>query len=128
MRQQLLDTHTFLWFVAGSNDLSRSAREAIEAPGAKNHLSIVSLWEIAVKVSLGKLNLHVPFAKLQSLVAQNEFHLLPVSVDDTAVITTLPFHHRDPFDRMLVAQAMTNKLTILTKDGSIPLYEVQVIW
>ncbi len=94
----LLDTHTFLWFIAGSPNLSVSARNAIEDAADDKFVSIASIWETAIKVSIGKITLTAPFDDLFPHQLQiNGFELLPVRVEHTSVVTTLPFHHRDPF-------------------------------
>lgn len=102
----LLDTHTLLWFIAGSPSLSASARSLIEDAANEKFVSIVSIWETAIKVSIGKMTLTEFFDDLFPHQLQiNGFELLPVKVEHTSVITTLSFHHRDPFDRLLTAQA-----------------------
>lgn len=128
MQQNLLDTHTFIWFIEGSKELSRTARQTIEIDNADNYVSIVSLWEIAIKVSLGKLELKTPFNQIDRQITQNSFEILPITFEDTLIISALPFHHRDPFDRVIIAQAITNKLTIISKDELFSSYTTKVIW
>lgn len=124
----LLDTHTLIWFINGENELSSSARKSIEHPGANNFVSIASIWEIAVKISLGKLKLNAPMSKIPEQLDKNGFQLLPISLDDTMMLSSLPFHHRDPFDRLLIVQSKTNNLTIISKDGQFSNYGVAVLW
>lgn len=128
MQQNLLDTHTLIWFIEGSKELSQTARQTIETENADNYVSIASLWEIAIKVSLGKLELKTPFNQIDRQIIQNGFEVLPVTFEDTLIVSTLPFHHRDPFDRIIIAQAITNKLTIISKDGLFSSYTTKVIW
>ena len=124
----LLDTHSFLWFINGDRELSENARMAIEKDGALNYVSIASLWEIAIKISLGKLISKIPFAEIETQISNNSFLVLPVSFNDTLVLSTLPFYHRDPFDRMLIAQGITNDLTVITRDTHFNNYKVKTVW
>ena len=92
-------------------------------------LSIVSLWEIAIKVSIGKLTLRQPFAELISKqLVLNDIEILPIGLDDLNLVTNLPFHHRDPFDRLIIAQAVTKELPIVGKDTQFLNYPVELIW
>ena len=128
MQQNLLDTHTVIWFLDGDALLSEKARNEIEEEGAVNFVSIASVWEIAIKVSLGKLELKTPFNQINNKLEENGFEILPVTFEDTLLLSGLPFHHRDPFDRILIAQAMTNKMTIISKDKQFLSYAINVIW
>lgn len=125
MQQYLLDTHTLIWFIGGNKELSETARQAIEGENATNFVSIASLWEIAIKMSLGKLELKTPFKQINSQLSENGFEILPVTFEDTLTVSTLPFHHRDPFDRIIIAQAVTNGLTIISRDEHFPSYKVK---
>jgi len=124
----LLDTHTFMWFVNGHDELSSLARKTIERKGTNNFVSIASLWEIAIKISIGKLKLKTPFAAIPQQIIDNGFQVLPIKFEDTFKLSTLPFHHRDPFDRMIIAQSMTNQLTMISKDKQFGHYGIAVIW
>lgn len=124
----LLDTHTFLWYIDGDKSLSHIAKQAIEKDGAKNFVSMVSIWEIAIKVSLGKLLSNTSLASLEYFISYNGFELLPVTVRDALTVASLPFHHNDPFDRMLIAQALNNNLGFITKDDKISNYNLPIIW
>lgn len=128
MQQNLLDTHTLIWFIEGSDQLSQKARQEIETENTNNFVSIASLWEIAIKVSLGKIELKTSFHQINNKLSENGFEILPLTFEDTLIISTLPFHHRDPFDRIIIAQAMTNKMTIISKDGQFSLYGAKVVW
>ena len=128
MQQNLLDTHTLIWFIDGSEQLSQKARQEIEIENANNFVSIASLWEIAIKASLGKIELKTPFNQINNKLVENGFEILPVTFEDTLIISSLPFHHKDPFDRIIIAQAMTNNMTILSKDGQFSLYRAKVVW
>ncbi len=103
----LLDTHALLWFLGGSDRLSTNARAAIEDVSNTRLFSVASAWEIAIKTSLGKLSLTTSFAQLiPGQLHANAIQLLPIHPAHMAALIGLPFHHRDPFDRMLVAQAV----------------------
>lgn len=124
----LLDTHTVIWFINGDLDLSEKARKLIENNPTANFISVATLWEIAIKVSLKKLELREAFSEIKSQLDQNGFQLLPITWDDTLLIASLPFHHRDPFDRILIAQSMNNKLSIITRDEDFKKYPVSLLW
>ncbi len=128
MPQNLLDTHTLIWYINGDMELSKNAREAIEAENAINFVSIASLWEMAIKISLGKLELKTPFNQIGRQLEENSFEVLPVTFEDTLTVSTLPFHHRDPFDRIIIAQSFNNALTLISKDKSFDLYNAKVLW
>lgn len=125
----LLDTHTLLWFIAGSVSLSALARTSIEDAANEKFVSIVSIWETAIKISIGKMSLSAPFDVLFPHQIQiNGFELLLVKVEHTSVVTTLPFHHRDPFDRLLIAQAIEEKMTVVSADGGFDDYGITRLW
>jgi PIN domain nuclease of toxin-antitoxin system len=125
----LLDTHAFLWFIMGSPNLSVNARALIENPANERLLSVASLWEIAIKVSLGKLTLSAPFDELiPAQLKLNGIDLLSIKVDHLSTLTTLPFHHRDPFDRLIIAQAMVEKLPVISIDAAFDTYGVTRDW
>lgn len=125
----LLDTHTLLWFIVGDMSLSATARQAIEDPSNDKFVSIVSIWETAIKVSIGKMPLTRPFDELFPMQLWiNGFELLPVKIGHTSVITTLPFHHRDPFDRLLAAQSLSENMSIASIDDIFDSYGVTRLW
>jgi PIN domain nuclease of toxin-antitoxin system len=124
----LIDTHTLIWFIEGSPELSKNARNLIENIDNPCFASIASIWEIAIKVSLGKLELKNPFEKLGSLMWENSIDLLPIRYEHTKELITLPFHHKDPFDRLIIAQAKIEKMPIVSKDSNFKYYDVEQIW
>lgn len=125
----LLDTHALLWFLGGNPRLSSAARSAIEDLVNVRLLSAASMWEIAIKVSLGKLSLNVPFGDLfPGQLRSNAIELLPVQPEHAATVIALPFHHRDPFDRMIVAQAQAEGAVLVSADPALGAYGVQRIW
>ncbi len=124
----LLDTHSLLWYMEGDSSLSAKAKSLIEKDNSVNYVSIVSIWEISIKISLGKLQAKTPFSSFAYYISYNGFQILPVSFQDALVVSSLPFHHKDPFDRMLIAQAINNNLRIITKDNMFANYSVSLIW
>jgi PIN domain nuclease of toxin-antitoxin system len=120
----LLDTHTLLWTLIAPDRLSANAAQAIAAEESEVFVSIVSPWEMAIAKALGRMN---PPDDLEVQLEKRRFALLPVSLRHTHVIETLPHHHRDPFDRMLVAQAQVEGLTIVTIDRLLRRYPVSLL-
>ena len=129
MQRLLIDTHTFLWWAADSPELSNTARQAISDSRNECFLSVASCWEMSIKASLGKLRLTKPLERfVQDLLTENGFRLLSIYLRHAAKVETLPFHHRDPFDRLLLAQAITEKLTIVSADSMFSSYDVKLLW
>jgi PIN domain nuclease of toxin-antitoxin system len=125
----LIDTSTFLWFISDSDKLSRNARRFIADMENDLVLSVASLWEIAIKTSLGKLELLLPFSRLiPEQLEQNVITVLPIGVSHLSGIIDLPFHHRDPFDRLIIAQSLAEQLPVITKDAAFSQYPIQLIW
>jgi PIN domain nuclease of toxin-antitoxin system len=125
----LLDTCTFLWIAQGSDELSPTARELFADPANDVYLSVVSAWEIAVKHALGRLPLpQVPERYVPQLRARHSIESLALEEAAVMQIAKLPGHHRDPFDRMLVCQALTHGFTLLTPDPLISRYPVRTAW
>jgi len=125
----LLDTHAFLWFIDGNTKLSRKARSLIEEDENEKLVSMASLLEIAIKTSLGKLRLDQPFENFISLQLQhNDFHLFPLTTAHAVGLSCLPFHHRDPFDRMIIAQSLVENIPVLSSDVAFDDYGIQRLW
>lgn len=125
----LLDTHTLLWFAIDDPSLSQSAKAAILDPANENLVSPASYWEIAIKISVGKLSLHQPYEVfIDACFNQNGFTTLPIEPKHTAALLTLPFHHRDPFDRLLVAQGLVENIPIVSSDKVLDSYSVNRLW
>jgi PIN domain nuclease of toxin-antitoxin system len=125
----LLDTHTFIWFFTGNLKISNVIRELIESEENEKLLSTASIWEMAIKQSTGKLSFNLPFMGfITQQLSLNDFNLLQIKLSHIDVITTLPFHHRDPFDRLLIAQAMVEKIPILSIDSAFDAYPIQRLW
>jgi PIN domain nuclease of toxin-antitoxin system len=126
----LLDTHTFLWFVAGSSSLSPTARSLIEDTSNQPLLSVASIWEMVIKLSLGKLSLAQPLdVFVTEQMARNGINPLSIELSHVLSVATLPFHdHRDPFDRLLVAQAMVEQIPLASADEQFDQYPTNRLW
>ena len=125
----LLDTHTVLWFLQNAPELPDAVAARIEAEDAINHVSMASIWEMAIKVSLGKLA--VPYSlesDLPGILEDSGFAMLSLSFHHLGGVARLPLHHRDPFDRVLVAQAQIEDLILLSRDPSLDPYGITRIW
>jgi PIN domain nuclease of toxin-antitoxin system len=124
----LLDTHALLWALLDDERLTASARRAIERADAV-FVSAASIWEIALKQRLGKLpHLHIGAGEIPQLVIDSRFSELPVTLVHAARVAELPQHHRDPFDHLLIAQALAERLTLLTADPLLARYPVKTHW
>jgi PIN domain nuclease of toxin-antitoxin system len=128
MGRYLLDTHTALWFFNGDNALSATSKEIILDTSNTKYLSITSAWEIAIKLGIGKLDIAGNTADFIQDAETNGFNLLPIKISHLTALETLPMIHRDPFDRLLVASALAERMTLITADENIALYEVSRIW
>ena len=125
----LLDTHALLWFLLNDPQLSDNARAQIADPDNDPLVSPASYWELAIKISLGKYNLGIDFTTFfETQLATNELTVLPITIRHAAVVATLPCHHRDPFDRMLVGQATVEQIPIVSADTQLDRYGVRRIW
>ena len=125
----VLDTHTFLWFIDGDAALSPYARQLIEDRTNERLLSIASLWEMAIKVGLGKLSLSLPYRHwMGRAIADLNLSILPITVEYADRQAVLPHHHRDPFDRLLIAQSLTDAIPIVTADAQFNSYGIVRIW
>ena len=125
----LLDTHIFLWYVLGDTQLNPKIRLLLRDPANQLFLSIASIWEVGIKVSTGKLVLSEPLeAYFLEQMRINSIQLLPITPGHVARVATLPFHHRDPFDRMLAAQSLTENIAIVSADAVLDAYGVTRLW
>jgi len=124
----LLDTHTVLWLAGNSPKLSQAAKDVIFNVGSQKFVSMASAWEIAIKNSIGKFRLTNGVTEFYKMVESNGFLLLPIERSHILKVESLPFHHRDPFDRLLVATAQCEGLAIVTADENIPAYGVPCVW
>jgi PIN domain nuclease of toxin-antitoxin system len=125
----LLDTHALLWYVLEDTKLSRSAREHIDEEEGEVFVSPASLWEIAIKISLGDYKLDEPFEPFwQEMFPKCGLTMLPIAISHTARIIELPHFHRDPFDRLIIAQALSENLPVVSCDPKFDGYNVLRIW
>lgn len=124
----LLDTHAFLWFLAGDERLSRKALEAMSDENAELFVSAASVWEMAIKASLGRLHLPLPVADYVAEKIHDGFQVMPIDWVHAAAVQKLPFHHRDPFDRLIIAQAQIEKLPLVSGDSTFQKYGIRLIW
>ena len=125
----LLDTHAFLWWIEDATTLSKRARTAISNAGNECLLSLASCWEMAIKLSLGKLRLPSTIERfIPEQLAANSIRQLAIDFRHVARVATLPFHHRDPFDRLLAAQALEERCVVVSADPIFQKYGVQRIW
>ena len=124
----LVDTHAFLWFAAGDARLSKAARRALEKDDGEWWLSAASVWELSIKSGLGRLTLPAPAAEYIADKVRAGVRVLSVDWTHAAAVERLPPHHRDPFDRLLVAQAQAERLAIVTGDKMFARYDVRVVW
>jgi PIN domain nuclease of toxin-antitoxin system len=124
----LLDTHTLIWFIEGDEKLPQKLRMIIETAENQICVSIASFWEMAIKQSIHKLELNSSVEDYISKVIENNMTIIPISFEHILKLTTLPFHHRDPFDRMLIAQTMVEQMTVISKDAHFSDYEVATLW
>ncbi|NEO39077.1 MAG: type II toxin-antitoxin system VapC family toxin [Moorea sp. SIOASIH] len=127
MSSFLLDTHAFIWLSENDPNLPNKLRDMIDAADSV-YLSIASLWEIAIKLNLGKLSLQRSYQTIESELQSSDISLLPIEFIDTLQISNLPLHHRDPFDRMLIAQAMNKSLVLISRDNKFDAYLIQRLW
>jgi PIN domain nuclease of toxin-antitoxin system len=125
----LLDTHAFLWFITNDPRLSSQAQSLIQSPANRRWLSMASLWEMAIKVSLGKLTLAQPFDQFIPRQLQlNQIEVLAIELPHVAAVVAMPFHHRDPFDRLMAAQCQIEGLPIVSNDSVFDAYSIRRVW
>ncbi len=125
----LLDTHTLIWYLEGSQELSQTSQNLIDDAGNTNFVSVASFWEIAIKLSIGgKIELSQPFEKLSQLAWENSITILPIRFDHTTIVKSLPFHHKDPFDRIIIAQSIWDDMPIVSRDGHFDAYDIRRLW
>lgn len=124
----LLDTHTFLWFVNDNPKLNDRLKNLIEDTSNVSYLSVASLWEMSIKFNLGKLTLNPNYEEfVEKEVKTSTIQLLNIRLEHLRVNSTLPFHHRDPFDRLIIAQSIVEEIAIVSVDSAFDKYSVSVI-
>jgi PIN domain nuclease of toxin-antitoxin system len=124
----LLDTHTIIWFFNGDSLLSERAKQTIVESRNQKFVSMASIWEIAIKISLGKLNFDGKTQGILDLIERCGFELVKIEKEHILELEKFPFIHRDPFDRLLIATAILEKMNIVTTDTNIQKYPVSCIW
>ena len=124
----LLDTHVLIWYINGDKSLSKSAINDVKNINNECFISIASIWEIAIKVNLNKLELKSGFDKIIDFLTDLNIEILPITFEHIQILNTLEYHHKDPFDRMIISQATAEQLTIITKDENFRKYQVMVKW
>jgi PIN domain nuclease of toxin-antitoxin system len=125
--QLLIDTHILIWFFEGNKLLAKSRRQIIANPNNDVFISIASLWEIAIKISLGKLTLSKPLVEIVRQIAVENIEILPIAPKHILQVSVLTFHHRDPFDRILVAQSQVENLPVMTDDREFGDYRINIL-
>jgi PIN domain nuclease of toxin-antitoxin system len=124
----LLDTHALIWFLEGDTQLSSTAKSEISNPDNTCFISQATLWEIAIKLSIGKLEMKNSYQDLPKLIWENGIEILTIEFEHFEYIINLPFHHKDPFDRIIIAQSFIEKMPIVSIDNLFENYPVTVIW
>ena len=125
----LLDTHALLWFFSGDDKISETAKIIIENQQNRKFISMASVWEMSIKQSQGKLDLEITAAQyVKEKLALSDFSLLPIQIEHLELISSLPFHHRDPFDRLLISQSITEQIPILSSDKAFDQYSAKRLW
>ncbi|MDR0720327.1 MAG: type II toxin-antitoxin system VapC family toxin [Treponema sp.] len=124
----LLDTHAAIWFLMGDDKLSDTAQRIIVDVSNSVYVSVVSAWELTIKISVGKLRFPGNTAGFTRMAQDNNIIIVPIETTHLAVLEELPFHHRDPFDRLIAATAFAEKMTLITTDENIMRYDVPLVW
>lgn len=124
----LLDTHAFIWFVEDDNQLPQNIKKIIEMQENEIFLSIASIWEMAIKIQLGKLDIQKTIEEVIDLITLNGFQFLPILPNHIIRMSTLYLYHRDPFDRIIIAQALTESAIVFSKDIVFDDYGVERFW
>ena len=123
----LIDTHVLIWYVAGNEKLDGRFVSTIQNSENNIFVSKISLWEIAIKASLGKLSIGIPLPELEEYLVQKKITILDFDYADLQRLIQLPFHHRDPFDRLIISQAINKNLTVISDDNKFRLYPIQLL-
>lgn len=124
----LLDTHVFLWFAAGDNQLPETIKNKIKDITQPCFLSAASLWEITIKHQIGKLALDISFQELFDFADRNQIEIIQITYDHLLTLSKLPPHHKDPFDRLIVSQAISENLILISRDTDLKKYKVNQQW
>ena len=125
--QLLLDTHILIWFINGDKQLDEDTKASIKNLNNQCYLSMASIWEIAIKIRLGKLDINISFDTLKTVLINNQIELLPIHFEHIQQLLTLPLHHNDPFDRLIISQAVCEDIIVASKDAKFKLYDIKLI-
>lgn len=128
MMDVLVDTHAVIWFITDDKKLPLNTKKILEDKDNKCFVSLATFWEIAIKYSLERLDLNASLEKIFQIIEDTEFELLPVTIAHVLKNSKLEFHHQDPFDRIIIAQAMIENLSVVSKDGQFKKYGIPLIW
>ncbi len=124
----LIDTHVLLWVMLNPSKLSDKAKSIIKDRKNGIYISKISLWEIAIKIKIGKLEINMDFNRMIKSIIDNDIEILDLSTVHITETLKLPFHHRDPFDRLLIAQAKFEDFIFITKDEKLKKYKIKILW
>jgi len=124
----LIDTHAFLWFVSGDSQLPVSVRDKIKDINQPCYLSVASLWEITIKQQLGKLTINIPLQELFEYADRNQIEIVQITYEHLLTLSNLPNHHGDPFDRLIISQAISEEMILITRDKGFKKYKVKQQW
>lgn len=124
----LLDTHAFLWFVADDKQLPRSVKEKIKDITEPCFLSVASFWEITIKKQIGKLTINISLEELFDYADRNQIEIVAITYEHLLALSKLPNHHSDPFDRLIISQAIAENLILITRDKGLKKYKVKQQW
>jgi PIN domain nuclease of toxin-antitoxin system len=124
----LIDTHILIWYIAGHPSLNKTMINLLEDSGNNLSISVASLWEIAIKVGKRKLDLGIEFHELEEILNQLNIQVLSIQFSDLNIHLTLPFHHTDPFDRIIISQSISQNLILMSADSAFKNYPIQNIW
>jgi PIN domain nuclease of toxin-antitoxin system len=124
----LLDTHTFLWFVSGDKQLPEKIKNKILDINEPCYISIASLWEITIKIQIGKLKIDISIEDLFKYADRNQIEIVQITSEHLLVLASMPQHHNDPFDRLIVSQAISENMTLYSKDKGLKKYKIKQEW
>ena len=124
----LIDTHALIWFITDNDKLPLKTKQIIENKENNCYVSIATYWEIGIKNSIGRLDLTSDLETIFQIIEETGFEALPITTNHILENASLEFHHQDPFDRIIIAQSLTEKMTIITKDSLFENYNVPIIW
>jgi PIN domain nuclease of toxin-antitoxin system len=124
----LIDTHALIWFITDNDKLPIKTKQLIENKENNCYVSIATYWEIGIKNSIGRLDLHSDLESIFQIIEETGFETLPITKNQILKNANLEFHHQDPFDRIIIAQSITEKMTVITKDSQFENYNVPIIW